>query len=338
MSPVFSNDRLIAAVGQLSTLRILVVGDVMLDVFDFCNSAESRPIDSEKPGKRAYTAHESVMTFGGAGNVATNLATLGTNASLIGIAGNDGHWHTLRGMADELSIDHCLIRDSSRPTTTKTRLYIDDEYILRKDHEASHPIGREVALTLGSEVAGRLAELDAVILSDYNKGVFTPELASTIIDRCSERNVPVVVDFKPENRTLFSSADVLAPNEVEAEALLPGFKGTDQLPEMARKLREQIGAKNLVVTLGANGICGVDQDDQFFALAGHQVDAVDAVGCGDTVRASLAIGLALDLDLMHAAALANAAAAVIVQKAATATLTAGELVQFLTDRPTERLA
>ncbi|QQL45477.1 bifunctional heptose 7-phosphate kinase/heptose 1-phosphate adenyltransferase [Sulfuriroseicoccus oceanibius] len=337
MSPVFSNDVLVDAVSKLSSLRILVVGDVMLDVFDFCNSAESRPIDSEKPGKRAYTAHESVMTFGGAGNVATNLATLGTNASLIGLAGNDGHWHTLRAMADELAIDHCLIRDSSRPTTTKTRLYIDDEYILRKDHEASHPIGREVALTLGSEVAERLGELDAVILSDYAKGVFTPELASKIIGRCREAGVPVVVDFKPKNRELFSEADVLAPNEVEAEALLPGFKGTDQLPEMARKLRDQIGAKNLVVTLGANGICGVDAEGEFFALAGHKVEAVDAVGCGDTVRASLAIGMALGLDLMHCAALANAAAAVIVQKAATATLTAGELLDFLKARPTERV-
>lgn len=338
MSRTLTSDTLHSAVNNLPSLHILVAGDVMLDIFDFCKSSESRPIDSEKPGKRAYAAHESVATFGGAGNVATNLATLGAKTSLVGIAGNDGHWHTLREMADKLSINHCLIRDSSRPTTTKTRLYIDDEYILRKDHEATHKIDHETALTLASELRNRLSEIDAVVLSDYNKGLFTEELTKQIIEKCTALAVPIVVDFKPENRELFKGANLLAPNETEADALLVGFKGTLNLEASARQLRNDLQTANLIVTLGANGICGVDSNDEFFHLAGHKVTAVDAVGCGDTVRASLSIGLATGLDLMHSAALANAAAAVIVQKSATATLTAAELDSFLKERPTIRLA
>lgn len=338
MPRALSSDTLHAAVSKLPSLRILVAGDVMLDIFDFCKSDESRPIDSEKPGKRAYTAHESVVTFGGAGNVATNLATLGAQTSLVGLAGNDGYWHTLREMADKLSINHCLIRDSSRPTTTKTRLYIDDEYILRKDHEAAHKIDHETALTLISELRNRLSEIDAVVLSDYNKGLFTEELTRQIIEKCTTLGIPIVVDFKPENRELFKGANLLTPNETEADSLLNGFKGTPNLEASTRQLRHDLQTPNLAVTLGANGICGVDSNNEFFHIAGHEVTTVDAVGCGDTVRASLSIGLATGLDLMHSAALANAAAAVIVQKSATATLTSAELDSFLSERPTIRLA
>jgi len=320
--------RLLSALDRLSEPHILVLGDVMLDVYDFCRTADSKPIDSEKSGKRAYTAHDSVMTFGGAGNVATNLAALGVSTHLVGLAGSDGYWQQLRQMGDALGVSHCLIRDSGRVTTVKTRIYIDDEYLLRRDHESPQAVSREVGLTLVAEVAANLDRSDVVILSDYAKGLFTAEVTSAVLQSCREHNVPVIVDFKPAHRDLFRDADLLVPNEVEAEALLPGFRSASSVEEGVRDLHRSLGCRMLAVTLGARGIAGYD-GEAFFHVSGHEVEAVDAVGCGDTVRATLAIGMALGLSLEESAALANYAAAISVQKPATATLTCDELRQFI---------
>lgn len=322
--------KLLSMLAGLRDRKILVLGDVMLDVYDFCSSAESKPIDSEKPGKRAYTAHESVRRLGGAGNVATNLAALGAHATLVGLAGGDGHGHTVRALCNAAHLSHTLLGPPSRTTTTKTRIYIDDEYLLRKDHEDATPIDGTSARAIAEAVGNHLdAGMDAVILSDYHKGLFTAESAPLILDLCHRRGLPVVVDFKPANKALFRGAGLLVPNESEADALLPGFKGHQDLPSALAALKQELDAPSIVVTLGARGLCGMSPETGFFHHSGHPVRAVDAVGCGDTVRAVLALGLAAGLNLRQAAALANHAAAVIVQKPATATLTVDELAAFI---------
>jgi rfaE bifunctional protein kinase chain/domain len=315
-----------ALVPRLAGLRVLVIGDVMLDIYDFCRSVESKPIDSEKPGKRAYAAHESVRRIGGAGNVATNLAALGARPALVGLVGQDGHRHTVAEMCEAANIRHSLVSDPARPTTTKTRIYIDNDYLLRKDHESAAAAEDAIAGLLAAAFRARLAEgAEAVVLSDYAKGVFTADLARAVLADCRAAALPVVVDFKPGNREFFAGADLLVPNESEADALLPGFKGCADLAAAVAALRESLRARRLVVTLGARGLCGIDREG-FFHIPGLPVRAVDAVGCGDTVRAVLALALAAGCPLASAAALANHAAAVIVQKPATATLGPEELL------------
>jgi D-beta-D-heptose 7-phosphate kinase/D-beta-D-heptose 1-phosphate adenosyltransferase len=326
-------DSLLASLPRLNGRRVLVLGDVMLDIYDFCRFAESKPIDSEKPGKRAYTAHESTRTLGGAANVATNLAALGARATLVGLTGEDGHAHTVRGLCENAGLSHELVSDPTRPTTTKTRIYIDGEYLLRKDHEDARAADSSTADRLVSAMEKQIARgADAVVLSDYAKGVFTPESARAVLDLCATAGVPVVVDFKPVNRALFHGAGLLVPNETEADALLPGFLESTDLAASVAELRDSLGASAVVVTLGARGLCGLSKETGFFHHAGHRVTAVDAVGCGDTVRAMLALGLAGGLDLGQAAALANHAAAIIVQKPATAILRPEELVEFIRER------
>lgn len=326
-------DTLLAALPNLRDRRVLVLGDVMLDIYDFCSFAESKPIDSEKPGKRAYTAHDSVRTLGGAANVATNLASLGGRATLVGLTGDDGHAHTVRGLCEAAGLAHDLISDPTRPTTTKTRIYIDGEYLLRKDHEDAKAANSATAARLIEVTEKHItAGADAVVLSDYAKGVFTPESAKGVLSLCARAQVPVVVDFKPANRALFHGAGLLVPNETEATALLPGFRDSTDLAASVSDLRASLGAAAVVVTLGSRGLCGLSESTGFFHHAGHQVTAVDAVGCGDTVRAMLALGLAGGLNLRQSAALANHAAAIIVQKPATATLHPEELVDFIRER------
>ncbi len=318
------------AVERFPGLRVLVVGDVMLDVYDFCYTAHSKAIDSEKKGKRAYSVMDSPLALGGAGNVAANLRSLGARAMLAGVTGDDGGHFEIRALTERQGMEHLLLRDAGRPTTTKSRLYIDDQYVLRRDHESSAPVAREIALTLLAEVRQRLDDADALVLSDYAKGLFHRDTARDLVRAAGEHGVPVVVDFKPGNRRLFEQGDLLVPNEGEADALAPGFRGLDgeALERAARDLQASLQCRRLVVTLGQRGLCGIDAAGDYFRIPGNRVEEIDAVGCGDTVRAALALGLAAGLRLQQAARLANDAAAVIVQKPSTALVTPGELLEF----------
>jgi D-beta-D-heptose 7-phosphate kinase/D-beta-D-heptose 1-phosphate adenosyltransferase len=182
-----------------------------------------------------------------------------------------------------------------------------------------------------NETLNALDGVDVVILSDYAKGVFNDRTAPRILQACQHARIPVVVDCKPANRQLFRGADLICPNDAEADTILPGFQGTHDLEQSLHQLRELLEARQVVVTLGANGICGLD-DNGFFHHPGNPVRAIDAVGCGDTVRVGLAVGLAAGLPLSAAAALANDAAAVVVQKQATSTLTRQELALFMKEK------
>lgn len=321
-------DAVIECIRKFSQLKVLVLGDVMLDVYDFCHTSASKPIDYEKAGKRAYKAQTSIKTIGGAGNVAANLVALGASTSLIGITGNDGYYFTLQQLADELGVTHCLIRDLTRPTTTKTRLYIDNEYVLRRDDEETHPISHETALTIINEFLREVNQTDAIILSDYNKGFFTEELAQRIIAVAGQRNIPVIVDFKPSNKSFFKGATIIAPNAVEAETLHPGFLDNSDLEGAVNAVYADLGCQHLVITLGEKGICGFD-GHTFFHAAANQVQVVDEVGCGDTVRVGLALGYVAGLSLREASELANDAAAVVLQKIGTATVSQEELIRFI---------
>ena len=332
-NPDYNPGSALEVIDRFPELRALVVGDVMLDVYEFCRTGDSKPIDSEKAGKRAYQAQETIKVLGGAGNVAANLASLDVRTTLVGVTGDDEHYFKIRELADGWTICHGLIRDGDRPTTTKVRLYLDDEYLLRRDAECTDRVGERISAALVKEVLRALPDTDVVVLSDYDKGVFTAENAGQIIRECRLQEIPVVVDFKPGNRAIFTGVDIIAPNAAEAAALIGGFS-MEHLESDCRRLHAALGCRNTVVTLGEHGLCGVGTAG-FFHAPGHRVKPVDRVGCGDTVRAALAIGAALGLPLEEAGILANDAAAVIVQKPATSVLSRSELHDFVAHRRAE---
>ena len=230
-----------------------------------------------------------------------------------------------------MGIDHTLIIDAGRPTTTKTCLYIDGEYILRRDDEETRPIGADLSARILEETLDRLSHMDAVILSDYAKGFFTADTTTQLISACNASKVPVVVDFKPRNGALFQGADLIAPNHLEAQALQPEFSPTEDLEGCVERLHHLLQCRGLVVTLGARGICGYT-GTSFFHIPANSVEVVDVVGCGDTVRVGLALATALGMTLQQAAELANDTAAVVLQKLGTATLTREELGGYIRSR------
>lgn len=306
------------------TRRILVAGDAMIDAYDFCYTAHSRP-SPERPDKCVYTAHRLERMLGGAGNVAANLASLGVETTFLSICGDDGNALEVRRLCDKSGIKHRLVKDGSRPTTIKTRLYIDDHYVLRRDDEETHKVSPEVAAEISREFGQELDHIDAVILSDYNKGFFTAENAQAIIALCRERSIPVVVDLKPPNASIFSKATVVAPNLKEAREISADFDPY-QKEKSLLKIHDLLGAENVVVTLGSEGMLVYDGQVASH-VPGRRVEAVDPCGCGDTVRACLTLGLVTGLDLVDAAAFANHAASLAVQKLGTATLSPEDLLQ-----------
>lgn len=303
--------------------RILVAGDAMIDVYDFCYSSQSRP-SPERTDKQVYTAHRTEKMLGGAGNVAANLASLGVQTTFLSISGDDGNALEVQRLCDGANVRQRLVKDESRPTTIKTRLYIDDHYLLRRDDEQTHRVSPGIAKEIAREFGQELDHVDAVILSDYNKGFFTPENAQSIISLCREREIPVVVDLKPPNAAIFCNATVVAPNLKEAREICRDFDPYQKEGSL-RKIHDLLGAEHVVVTLGAEGILVYDGKTAEH-VPGLKVDAVDPCGCGDTVRACLTLGLVAGLDLVDAAGFANYAASLAVQVLGTATLSPEDLL------------
>lgn len=322
------NQKIIEKMKQATELRILVLGDVMLDEYEFCFSKHSKEIPSEKLGKKAYVMTEQLQSLGGAANVAANLTSLGCQSVLCGLVGIDGNAFTVKRLAKEAGINCYWLEDDSRPTTTKSRIYVDNEYLMRRDDEKDHALSDNFSTRIQAYMQIALNDIKAVIFSDYNKGFFTKELAQSLIQDIKAKNIPIVVDFKPQNKDFFRGANVIIPNALEAKELLPEFNIEGALEDSLKKLQFSLGAQNVLVTLGAKGMCGVE-DGRFFLSPSPEVTAVDAVGCGDTVRSGIALGLSLGLSLEESAVLANHAAAVAVQKIGTTTVRPQELIDSL---------
>ncbi|MDH3982455.1 MAG: bifunctional ADP-heptose synthase, partial [Kiritimatiellaceae bacterium] len=303
---------------------ILVVGDLMIDVYNSCYTEHSRP-SPERSDKLVYNAHRSEQMLGGAGNVAANLASLGVQTSLLSVCGTDGNAVEARRLCDAAGVTHYLIEDASRQTTVKTRLYIDDQYILRIDGEDQHKISLDVSAAAIDEFNGILDHVDAVILSDYNKGFFVEENAQSMIAECRKRMIPVVVDLKPPNASIFADATVVAPNLKEAREICNDFDPYQKEASL-HMMHDVLRAENVVVTIGRDGMLIYDGVNATH-VPGLSVTKVDSCGCGDTVRACMTFGLISDLSLHDAAVFANVAASMVVQRLGTATLTREDFIE-----------
>jgi rfaE bifunctional protein kinase chain/domain len=324
-----NKNRITDIVSGFSDLEILVLGDVMLDIYDFGNTKNSKEINSEKKGSRAYRIQSSKKTLGGAGNVALNLLSLGGKTTLIGVTGDDPQYHALMKEVEDNNLNAFLVRDESRCTTIKNRIYIDDGQMIRIDHEDGHQIPPDVSEVLLEYFMENVSNVDAVILSDYGKGVFTKDNSKKMIDFCNEAGIPTIVDFKPKNAAFFRGATIMSPNFNEAKQLFPRFDINQDFEAYVDCIHNKLKSKKVVITLHDQGICGQDENKNLIHLPGNSVEEVDAVGCGDTVRCLLALGLSSGLSFEDTLALANDGAAIAVTKKGTSTISPKELCEFI---------
>ncbi|MFN3871317.1 MAG: bifunctional heptose 7-phosphate kinase/heptose 1-phosphate adenyltransferase, partial [Aquificaceae bacterium] len=217
-------------------LRILVVGDVILDRYVF---GKVERISPEAPVPVVEVQREE-FRLGGAGNVANNLSSLGVKAYLLGVVGQDYGRHIIKGLLKESSIEDLTVEDPNRPTTEKTRIVALSQQLLRIDFENKKVVEGNVLRRL---LEGLDLEFDGVIVSDYAKGVVCKEL----MDRIRERDLFFSVDPRPQNKSLYVGASLMTPNEKEAKGMI----GQDySLQEMGWRLKGELKLNTLTITLG----------------------------------------------------------------------------------------
>jgi len=307
---------------EAKRMKILVLGDIILDHYEY---GEVTRISPEAPVQIVQLDREKYI-LGGAGNVANNLAVLKTYVLLAGIIGPDQNGQRIKDCLEESSINSCgLIVDEIRPTTVKRRTVSGKNQLLRVDYEQTHPIDSALQIRLLAFVQQNLENIDAIILSDYAKGVLTPELSKQVIALANITKIPIVVDGKPKNARNYTHATLIKPNLKEAKEMMGANAHLFQIETMGQSLSKELDA-NVFITLGDQGIYAFEKNGKHTIVPAKKVIHVyDVTGAGDTVTAISALGLAHGMSLVDIAELANTGGRLVVQKPGTATVTWEEI-------------
>jgi rfaE bifunctional protein kinase chain/domain len=309
-APRFTRDALAARVGDFRGKRVLVVGDVILDRYLWGRAARVSP---EAPVLVVDVEREE-FRLGGAANVAHNVASLGAVPVLFGVRGNDIASASLAAILRERGVDPeaGLIEDAGRRTTQKTRIIAQHQQVLRADEENREPLADSVRARLWDRLEAALAGADAVILSDYGKGVLSTALLERMLPELSRRGVPTAVDPKEEQFLRYKGVTVITPNVSEAsQAWGRRLRSPADLAEAGFGLREKLGSKSVLITRGEEGMSLFDEE-------GHTHIPTKAREVYDVTGA-------------EACVLANHAAGLVVAHLGTAAATADELVTSLDD-------
>ena len=314
---------------QLSALNkqtVLCIGDLMLDYFVYGDVSRISP---EAPAPVIAVRRQDVIV-GGAGNVSRNIVSLGARCIFIGVVGKDMDGRRLKfELAGRKSgVTAHLFVDPSRPTTRKLRFVSEHHstHLLRADWEVANPVEPKVEAALIKQALAALPKADAVVISDYAKGVLTPRVIRAVIDRAKKLKKPVVVDPKGSDFSIYRGATVITPNRKELiEATRMPAGSNTEIGKAAAALGRMVASQAVLVTLSEAGMLLQGRGGKPVHVPAYPVAVRDVSGAGDTVAAVLAVMLAMGADFEAAMRAANAAASVAIGKRGTATVTAAEL-------------
>jgi D-beta-D-heptose 7-phosphate kinase/D-beta-D-heptose 1-phosphate adenosyltransferase len=309
---------------NFSRVRVLVVGDIMLDRY-FWGSV--RRISPEAPVP-VVKLQRSSDSLGGAGNVAANLAGLDCAVTVVGLCGRDAESDALRRLFDEKRITHHLIEDGSRRTTAKTRVMAQKQQVLRLDEEDVQAPSADTAEMVRNRVLQEMERCQAVVLSDYGKGMYADgALSREVIELARRQGRAVLVDPKGTDWERYQQATCVTPNTAELEALVGKGLETDEavLIDAARAVRARYDLDCLLVTRGAQGMCLAGPGQDITLVPSQAREVFDVSGAGDTVIATFAAALATGMPFDTAARVANTAAGIVVGKLGTQPILHSEL-------------
>jgi D-beta-D-heptose 7-phosphate kinase/D-beta-D-heptose 1-phosphate adenosyltransferase len=314
------------AIRKFDSSRLLVAGDIMLDQFVWGDVSRISP---EAPVP-VVEVQEETMLLGGAANVANNLRALGSPVSLGGVVGKDAMGQNLRELAASMGIDVTSVVDGIRPTTIKTRIIARGQQVVRVDRENNNSLNHSSikALTKSFEILA--PGIDGIIVSDYAKGVVSDIFMAELKKISDKRGIPLLVDPKPAHSHLYYGVTLLTPNRQEAE-VMAGLEINDakSLGQAAQKIQEKMGAKAVLITLGSQGMALWQKENGLFTVPTMAREVFDVTGAGDTVIATMALGIVNGLSFIEAAYLANIAAGIVVGKIGTATVAPEEIMEIL---------
>jgi rfaE bifunctional protein kinase chain/domain len=329
--------------------RIGVAGDFMLDRYVWGSATRLSP---EAPVPVVDFKNES-QVLGGAGNVAANLAALGATVFPFGVIGEDEEGSAIRSCLDAMGMaTKGIVADASRITTVKTRIVAKHQQIVRVDRERREPLKRAVEDRMVRAIKSLLPRFDALVLSDYGKGVVTESFTDRVLTECHRRGVPALVKPKESRLFAYRGATVIVCNAKEAGFFVDRpLRDDDSFEEAGPKLLAHFGCSAVLITRGPEGLNVYDETSpQGFHVpatsreisyarvgqagtdhASHGRQVFDVTGAGDTVLSILTLAIAARVPIREAAILANAGAGVVVGKLGTSTVTPGELLGAVRD-------
>jgi rfaE bifunctional protein kinase chain/domain len=313
---------LLKRINLLKDKKILVLGDVMVDSYEY---GEVSRISQEAPVQVVKFNHAKTV-LGGAANTANNLACLGAQVYLSGIAGDDENSKILFQCLEKSKISsEGIIIDKTRPTIVKKRIVSGKNQLIRIDYEETKPINSLVQEKIQEFLRNKINSVDAVVISDYDKGLLTPELMKYVVRVANDNNKPIVLDGKSKNLESFKNVTLVTPNLIEAREM-SGID--DDVEKMGRVLVEKLNA-NIFLTRGSDGISVFEKNGQITHVPTKKVPVYDVTGAGDTVVAVASLGLSAGMNFQEIAELANVAGRIVVQKSGTATVTLDEIKQTI---------
>jgi D-beta-D-heptose 7-phosphate kinase/D-beta-D-heptose 1-phosphate adenosyltransferase len=321
--PRLSPEESRALVARFPRHSTLVVGDVMIDEYLW---GEAGRISPEAPVPVVEVRRESLQP-GGAANVARNIVSLGGKVELLTVVGADARADDLRTVLADRGIPaDGLLEDPGRPTTLKTRIVASRQQVVRVDRESRAPLAGEVADRFRAQLMERLGRVDAVVVSDYGKGIVEPGLMEELTAAARSRGVIVAVDPKESHFSRYRHVSVVTPNVHEASGAA-GLAIADgaTLEAAGRGLLEELDAECVLITRGPDGMSVFEPERETAHIPAMAREVYDVTGAGDTVIAALTLARISGADWRQAAALSNAAAAVVVGKIGTAAVTPAEL-------------
>ena len=328
--PTLTRRQLAERIRSFEGRRVLVIGDVILDRYLWGSATRVSP---EAPVLVVDIDREETR-LGGAANVAHNVRALGAHPVLVGTTGEDAPAGELERLLEARGVDPSgLVPVEGRRTTLKTRIIAHHQQVLRADEETRESLPASALSALWDRVDREIASADAVLISDYGKGVASPDLLDRLLPVLERRGIPSAVDPREEHFFRYRGVSVITPNAAEAaEAWGRRFRSEKDLIEAGFGLREKLGARSVLVTRGPDGM-------SLFTAEGHTHfptrarKVYDVTGAGDTVVATIAAALAARASLPEACVLANHAAGLVVAQLGTAAASAEELTASLEDLP-----
>ncbi len=319
-------EHLLAVLERFRGKRIIVLGDCMLDKYIW---GEAMRISPEAP-VQVIDVQKETYSPGGAANVAMNAAALGAEVFMVGILGNDEARKVLLDSLSQKKIStRGMLIEDEKPTTLKVRIMGKGQQLLRVDYEKrahAHPKIEEKMMEFFSLM---IKDIDAIIISDYAKGVITPTLMRHVMELARIWGKIVIVDPKPQHKALYKGATVITPNHAEAcQMASVEIHNGDSIEDIGRQLVGELDS-SILLTRGEKGMSLFEKDSKTVSIPTQAREVYDVTGAGDTVVATLALALATGADLKDAALLANHAAGIKVGKVGTSTVTAEEISQSL---------
>ncbi|MDA0996939.1 MAG: D-glycero-beta-D-manno-heptose-7-phosphate kinase [Proteobacteria bacterium] len=317
---------LAALAESLQGARVLVIGDVMLDRFV---TGDVERISPEAPIPVLRVSGETAMP-GGAGNVVRNLRALGAKVSFVAVTGDDDAARELASALKGSNVTANLIKDRTRPTSIKIRYVAGNQQMLRADWETGAPLAGKIGDAVLKAALKAIGKCDAMVLSDYDKGVLGDGRAAKLIAIARAAKKPVIVDPKGSDYRRYRGADAVTPNKKELRQAAGGDARTDkEITAAARTLIKAHKFGAVLVTRSADGMTLVQGNGKPLHLAAETREVFDVSGAGDTVVATIAAAIAAGAELAEAAALANVTAGIVVGKVGTAVAYTSEVVAAL---------